>query len=121
MSENKNQKRVGYVLDIDGTRLMFTRKYQSRTATFQAYKNMQVYIGDIFETDQNTIATIAFAIGGYAVISPKMKIEVVGQRDVEVVGNQFIIKAGRMWHKIDKHNSMLQIQTSGGVLGGIEG
>ena len=121
MSENiKPGVRVGKVTDIDGKLLTFTRKYPSGTGTFQCYVGMPVYLGDILETGKNTQAALEFDIGGQAGISPATKIQIVGLRDIEEIGNQFIVKSGKMWAKIDRQKSQLQIQTSGGVIG-IEG
>ena len=113
--------KVGVVLDIDGRRLMYRRRLRSGMAgTFQAYQGMPVFLNDHFETDSNTKATLEFTIGCRALISPGTEIVVVGQREINIVGNKFAVTAGKMWAKIDKQNSQLQIQTSGGVIG-IEG
>ncbi|HEV2765963.1 MAG TPA: hypothetical protein VGV38_23460 [Pyrinomonadaceae bacterium] len=113
--------KVGVVLDIDGQRLMYTRRNPSgRVGTYQAYEGMAVHLNDHFKTDPNTVATLEFLIGGRAVVSPDTELVVLGDREVSVVGNQIIIKAGKMWAKVDKQKSQLQIQTAGGVIG-IEG
>jgi hypothetical protein len=116
-AQGKPQK-VGTVLDIDGPKLMTNRHQEGRW--FQAYPTMATNLGERMKSDAKTTATLEFAIGGRAVISPGTEIEIVGQRDIDVVGNKVIVKSGKMWAKIDKQNSQLQIQTSGGVMG-IEG
>lgn len=114
-------KKLGKVLDIDGRRLMYKRKFPSgQVGTFQAYPGMKVFLNDHFITDENTLATLEFDIGGRALVSPGTEIVVTGQREIDMVGNQFIIKSGKMWAKIDRQNSQLQIQTAGGAMG-IEG
>lgn len=116
-AQEKPQK-VGTVLDIDGPRLMTNRlKEQS---WFQAYPSMATNLGEKMKSDAATTATLEFAIGGRAVISPGTEIEIVGQRDIETVGNKVVVKSGKMWAKIDKQSSQLQIQTAGGTMG-IEG
>lgn len=116
-AQEKAQK-VGVVLDIDGPRLMTNRLKED--SWFQAYPSMATNLGEKMKADAATTATLEFAIGGRAVISPGTEIEIVGQRDVDVVGNKVVVKAGKMWAKIDKQSSQLQIQTSGGTMG-IEG
>lgn len=114
-------KRVARVTDIEGKRLMYTRRLPSGgVGTFQAYEGMTVYLNDHLTTDKNTQAALEFDIGGQAGISPDTEIVVIGERDIETVGNMLVIKGGKMWSKIDKQKSQLQIQTSGGVIG-IEG
>ena len=117
-SAQEKPQRVGVVLDIDGPRLMTNRLKEE--SWFQAYPSMATSLGEKMKADAATTATLEFAIGGRAVISPGTEIEIVGQRDVDVVGNKVVVKAGKMWAKIDKQSSQLQIQTSGGTMG-IEG
>lgn len=114
-------RKVGMVLDISGQRLMYTRRYPSgKVGTFQAYQFMPVHLNDHFKTDPNTVATLEFDIGGQAGISPDTEAVVLGERETSTVGNQIIIRAGKIWAKIDKQKAQLQIQTAGGVIG-IEG
>lgn len=110
--------KVARVLDIDGKTLMTNRRTAGRW--FQAYKGMKSYLTERMRTDGRTQALLEFDIGGQAGISPNTEIEIVGQRDIEVIGNKIVVKAGKVWAKIDKQKSQLQIQTSGGVIG-IEG
>lgn len=118
--ETMGQK-VGYVIDIIGSRLMYIRKYPSGLiGTFQAYNRMPIYLNDHLTTDRKTQAVLEFDIGGQAGISFDTEVVVLGQRNIEVVGNQLPGKAAKMWARIDKRRSQVQIQTSGGVIG-IEG
>lgn len=116
-AQEKPQK-VGVVLDIEGPRLMTNRLKED--SWFQAYPTMSTNLGEKMKSDAATTATLEFAIGGRAVISPGTEIEIVGQRDIETVGNKVVVKSGKMWAKIDKQSTQLQIQTSGGTMG-IEG
>jgi hypothetical protein len=110
--------KVGSVLDIDGPRLMTNRHKEG--SWFQAYPSMATDLGEKMKSDAETTATLEFTIGGRAVISPGTEIEIVGQREIDTVGNKVVVKSGKMWAKIDRQNSQLQIQTSGGTMG-IEG
>lgn len=110
--------KVARVLNIDGKTLMTNRRTDGRW--FQAYEGMSSYLKEHLRTDEKTQATLEFAIGGRAGVSPGTEIEIVGQRDVDVVGNKIVVRSGKVWAKIDKQKSQLQIQTSGGVIG-IEG
>lgn len=109
---------VARVLDISGRSLMTNRRTDGRW--FQAYIGMKSYLAEKLRTDEKTSAALEFDIGGRAGISPGTEVEIVSQRDIEVTGNKIVLKAGRVWAKIDKQKSRLQIQTSGGVIG-IEG
>ncbi len=112
--------KVGKIIDIDGPRLMYTRKFLSgQIGTYQAYPGMVVYLNDHFKADDKTSGAIEFTIGGQANVSRSTEVVVTGQRDITVVGNQFAIKAGKVWQKIDKQKSQVQIQTAGAM--GIEG
>jgi hypothetical protein len=116
-AEEKAQK-VGSVVEIDGPRLMTNRLLEN--SWFQAYATMPTYLSEKLKSDDKTSATLDFAIGGRAVISPGTEIEIVSQRGVDQVGNKVIVTAGKMWANIDKQQSQLQIKTSGGTMG-IEG
>ena len=110
--------KVARVLDIDGKILMTNRRTDGRW--FQAYEGMKSYLTERLRTDANTQAALEFDIGGRAGISPNTEIEIVGQREIDIVGNKVVVKSGKIWAKIDRQKSQLQIQTSGGVIG-IEG
>lgn len=118
VSAQPSSGKVARVLDIDGKTLMTNRRTDGRW--FQAYEGMSSYLKEHLRTDERTQATLEFAIGGRAGVSPGTEIEIVGQRDVDVVGNKIVVRSGKVWAKIDKQKSQLQIQTSGGVIG-IEG
>ena len=114
----KESTTVASVLDIDGPRLMTNRLQESRW--FQAYPGMEAFLSEKLRSDPQTTACLEFVIGGRAVIAPDSEVEISGQRGVTQSGNTLTVKAGRVWAKIDKQNSQLQIKTSGGVIG-IEG
>lgn len=107
--------KVARVLDIAGHSLFTDRRTDGRW--FQAYVGMKSYLSERLRTDEKTSAALEFDIGGKAGISPGTEVEIVSQRDIEVIGNKLVLKAGRVWAKIDKQKSRLQIQTSGGVIG----
>lgn len=110
--------KVARVLDIDGNALLTDKRTSNRW--FQAYRGMDSYLKERMRTDAKTQATLSFFIGGQAGIAPGSEIVIIGQRDIDVVGNQVELTAGKMWAKFDKQKSQLQIKTSGGVIG-IEG
>lgn len=112
------EPKMGRVLDIDGPRLMYRRRLPSgNVGNFQAYERMPVHLNDHLETDGRTTAALEFTIGGRAVISPGTKIVVNGHREIDTVGNAFLVTSGKIWAKVDRQKSQLQIQTSGGVTG----
>ncbi len=114
----ESPQRVGKVLDIKGPVLMTNRHQEGRW--FQAHPAMNTYISERLRTDDKTTATLEFAIGGRAVVSPGTEIEVVSSSDVNVVGNVLRVKSGAFWASVDDQEQRLQIQTSGGTMG-IEG
>jgi hypothetical protein len=57
-------------------------------------------------------------VGPASVPTPRLRSW--GQREIDIVGNKVVVKSGKIWAKIDRQKSQLQIQTSGGVIG-IEG
>ena len=97
--------KVGVVLDIDGRRLMYRRRMPSgMVGNWQAYPGMPVFLNDHLESDSTTTAALEFTIGGRAVISRSTEIVVVGQREIRVVGNQFLITSKKMWSKVGKND-----------------
>lgn len=118
VAQDKPSK-VGKVLGIKGPRLETNRNTDSGK-WYQAYPKMATFLAEHLKTDAATTATIEFAIGGQAVISPGTEVEVVSKDGVEKVGNKLVVKSGALWAKIDRQSEQLQIQTSGGTMG-IEG
>lgn len=117
--------RVGKILSING-RVWLTRKSAScgDVGNFQVYCNMPVFLNDRFRAEKNADICIEFIIGGQAAIYHGYEWVVVGQRDISFVGGSIdaaIMMAGKTWAKVDKQKSQLQIKTSGGVLGGMNG
>jgi len=104
---------VGQVADIDGSTLMTSRF--SEDGWFLAYPTMKTYFQERMKTGEDTSATIEFAVGGRAVVSPGTEVEVVG-REARVLR----LKQGALWAKFEKQETEFQIQTAGGVIG-IEG
>lgn len=104
---------VGSVVDIDGPVLMTNRLKESKW--YQAYPSMNTYFRERMKADEKTTATIEFAVGGRAVISPGTEVEIVDQ-EAKVLK----VKNGALWAKFDKQDTEFQIQTAGGVMG-IEG
>lgn len=119
-------QRVAYLLDFvseekDKMPVLVTRRYpKSGIVRIQGSIKMPIFLNDILETGSTTQLVLEFLIGGRAGMGPNTKATVVSQRAIEAIGNQLVIKAGKVWAKIDKQKSQLQIQTNGGVIG-IEG
>lgn len=77
---------VGRVANIEGPRLMFTRKYLSgKVGTFQATVGTEICLNDILETDNDTLAEIEFYIGGVINIPYGTKVEITEIRDAKVL------------------------------------
>lgn len=116
VSAQETAKKVGQVVDIDGTKLTTNRLKEDKW--YQAYQSMPTFFKERLTTDANTTATIAFDVGGRAVISKGSKVEILNEDVVR-------LKSGTMWAKFDKEKlagggKKFEIETSGGVMG-IEG
>ena len=121
---------VGSVVDIDGPRLEFTRRYPDRQfiGWFQVAPGMKTYLGDVFRTSPTTTATLEFLVGGRAVLRPRSLFRIVTPKDVTeldfsgpMAPGLLHSAAGYVWEMFDKQDKSFQIQTAGGVLGGREG
>jgi hypothetical protein len=83
---------------------------------FRAFVDMENYLGQHLKTDAGSMATLRFKLGGLANLSRGSEIEIVGERDVQSVGNTLLLKSGSLWAKVDKQKKELQIKTAGGVM-----
>lgn len=114
----KMGERAGRVIDIAGRRLMYKRRSNNgQISTFQAYIGMPFSLNDHFITDANTSAALEFLIGGKATIAPAMEIVITGERDIQTVGNQTLLKAGRVWRAIGSFKERSARLGPGGIEG----
>jgi FecR protein len=114
--EGEKPKYVGRVVDIDGPELKTNRLKEEKW--YQAYETMPTFFEERLMANPKTTATLEFAVGGRAVISPGSKVIVHSQELLEV-------QSGTVWAKFDKaelakKGKKFEIQTAGGVMG-IEG
>jgi len=112
---------VAKIIDIVGKRVMIIRRFpKGGVIRIQGYIGMPIFQNDHIKSEQESACCIEFLIGYRAIVGKGYEIVVTGHRTIEHVGNQTVGKALRLWQKIDKQKSQLQIQTNGGVIG-IEG
>lgn len=111
-------EKVGSVIDINGTRLMSSRKRDGRW--FQGHVGMKNFLAERLRTDSETLAVLRFDLGGVAGIGKATEVEITGARSIDTLGNWLSVKNGLFWAKVDKQNTNLQIKSAGGVIG-IEG
>lgn len=83
---------------------------------YRAYLEMDNYKGQHLKTDAASAATLRFHLGGLANLAKGSEIEIVGDRDIQVVGNTLVVKSGSLWAKVDKQKKDLQVKTAGGVM-----
>lgn len=137
-------KLAGKIIDIDGPRVMFTRKFSTGSGgVFQAHIGLPVFLHDIFQTDKDTEMVIEFSVGGRAKVGRTERVLVktfeslitvtsrhsdLYMTDLNKVKNfqQYEAKLALkvnpdFWSKFDKQKKEFEIKTTGGVLGGIEG
>ncbi len=113
--------RVATIIDIVGPRVMILRHYpKSGIVSIQAYVGMPIFQNDHIKCDRMSTCCAEFIIGGRAIVGSNHEGVISGHRELKVVGNQTVVTARKVWAKIDKQKSQLQIQTSGVVIG-IEG
>ena len=117
-SAQPKAKKVGSVIDINGERLMSSRKRDGRW--FQGHVGMKNFLAERLRTDESTLAVLRFDLGGVAGIGKATEVEITGARSIETLGNWLSVKNGLFWAKVDKQNTNLQIKSAGGVIG-IEG
>ncbi len=83
---------------------------------YRAFVDMDNFKGQHLKTDAQTRATLRFHLGGVANLAQGSEIEIVGDRDVQVVGNTLLVKSGTLWAKVDKQKKDLKVKTAGGVM-----
>lgn len=116
-ADGEKKEAVGKIIDIDGPQLK-TNRLADGDRWFQAYPSMTTLFKERLEADPKTSATIAFFVGGKAVVSPGTRVEVLDKDVIKV-------ESGTVWAKFDPNQlkgqgKKFSIQTSGGVMG-IEG
>ena len=145
MSKIKRSRKVGTVVDIDGKFLWFTKKFSTEiNGVFQAAKGTQLNFGDVLQTDAYTTAVISFDVGGRAVIPPNKRISVTYEdiwnltpfplgdlaseiKSIDVLEDLIPseISTQMRWtidnFKRSSQPKKFQIETAGGVMGGLEG
>jgi RHS repeat-associated protein len=88
---------------------------------YKACPDEALQLGDELKTDKNTVSAIEFVIGGRVGINKDAQVEIVTERSVR--DSDFNMKRV-IFRKINLFTSPpepLEIQTNGGVLGGIKG
>ena len=89
---------------------------------FQAVEGMKLLLHDQVEAGRDSRVTIAFKLGGQAVLRPGMVVEIVSPTDaVDQASFLFRGKPGSVWAKFKEQKKEFQIQTAAGTLGGLEG
>jgi len=89
-----------------------------------AWVGMPVSVGDVIETGPETEVAIGFIIGGRVGINRNATVRIAAERsveDAEFDGTKFLMRKGGMWEKTAKLKEPLEIQYSGGVMGGLKG
>lgn len=99
---------------------------QRQTHRFRAIAGTPLYVTDIVSITGNTIAALEFTIGGRAGLNGPLSVLLEGDRNLQELGVGFTRKALKhymMWRKESRPRWMrqLEIQTNGGVMGGLKG
>lgn len=113
---SKSKIEVARVDRVNGTSFTFTREYSFGRGTFYGVEGMSVYQGDIIITDSNTTVEILFHLGGVNNIYPGEKVEVVGHREVVVIGFNETLRDQR-FKDLSNGTQPVKLSRAGGVLG----
>ncbi len=97
---------------------------QRQTHRFRAIAGTPLYVTDIVSISANTIAAIEFTIGGRAGLNGPLSVLLEGDRNLQDLGVGFVRKAmvqSKLWADARQPKKKLEIQTNGGVMGGLKG
>jgi hypothetical protein len=89
-----------------------------------AWLGMPIFLGDKLRTSSNYQVAIEFIIGGRVGINVDSAVRVATERsveDVDVSVMRLIMRKGGMWDKTERMKEPIEIQTNGGVMGGLKG
>lgn len=88
---------------------------------YAAWPELRSRLLDHVRTGHKSVATLEFDVGGRVGVNQDSEIQIVGERQVESVGQEgfrrIVLKAGGIWARVTRQRSELQVQTSGGVMG----
>lgn len=107
---------VARVQSIEGAGNLFVQR-KAATKWFRAHKEMAAEVGDHLRTDEKSLATLRFLLGGRANLDKGSEIAIISNRDVDVVSRTISLKKGTFWAQFDKQKTPVKIQTAGGVMG----
>ena len=95
--------------------------FRQQTETAQWYRSFleqNASIGNHFKTDKGSWANIRFFLGGKLSLGKDCEVEIVSEREGEVVREAIHLKKGTFWAKFDKQKTHpVKIRTAGGVMG----
>ena len=95
--------------------------FRQKTETAQWYRSFleqNASIGNHFKTDSTSWANIRFFLGGKLSLGKGCEVEIVSEREGDVVREAIHLKKGTFWAKFDKQKTHpVKIRTAGGVMG----
>jgi len=106
---------VGKVESLAGAGNLFYHN-AGKSDWYRAFVDMDSFKGQHLKTDAQSRATLRFHLGGVANLAQNSEIEIVSDRDVQLVGNTLLVKSGTLWAKVDKQKKDLKVKTAGGVM-----
>lgn len=143
MSYLRQGMKIGRVVDIDGGMHWFSRKFSTGSpGVFQLAIGSPLFVGDILQTGSVGIVTIAFDVGGRAVVPSQMRILVFTEdicsltgafmgdlrsavqdaTSVDDLAPSGVSRTLDRWKKeFPGKHKQFAIETAGGVMGGLEG
>ena len=87
---------------------------------FQAVEGMKLLLHDQVEAGRDSRVTIEFKLGGQALLTPGMLVELVSPTDAVDQAILSKAKSGSVWAKFKEQKNEFQIQTAAGTIG-VEG
>jgi len=113
--------KVVQIKSVHGTRTNLEYRRGNDPHWYTAYTDQDLYVGDQLRSNGNTLTALEFVIGGRVGINTNSEIQIVSDSRVKPVGEPTglgtVFGDGGMWAKVPKRTDVLEIQTSGGVMG----
>ena len=108
---------VAQVEKMYGQENLFRQKTEA-AQWYRSFLEQNASIGNHFKTDPGSWANIRFFLGGKLSLGKDCEVEIVSEREGEVIREAIHLKKGTFWAKFDKQKAHpVKIRTAGGVMG----
>ena len=105
---------VAQVEKMYGQENLFRQKTEA-AQWYRSFLEQNASIGNHFKTDPGSWANIRFFLGGKLSLGKDCEVEIVSEREGEVIREAIHLKKGTFWAKFDKQKAHpVKIRTAGG-------